>query len=80
MGHLTVSVDKHTEQSLRALAKEKYAGKKGAISKVVMDAVERMAEENHRQRAVESLKAMMEKGFPMGKILVKHRSELYDRK
>lgn len=33
-----------------------------------------------RQKVIQRFKALAEKGFPMGKITIKHRSELYTRK
>jgi hypothetical protein len=80
MGHMTISLKEEKEQHLRALAVQKYGDTKGAISKTVEDLLELDEKESKRRRAVQSLLARMEKGYNMGKIIIKHRSELYDRK
>lgn len=79
MGKLTLALDASTEEKLRALAEEKYHSKKGALARVVKDLVEELGSEVQRRAAYQKLLADMEKGFPMGKLLYKHRSELYDR-
>ena len=59
---------------------EKYGGKKGSLAKIVSEGLEKMENESEREKAIRSLKAKMEKGFNSGGILIKHRSELYDRR
>ncbi len=80
MGQLTISLDKGTEAKLRRLASERHKGKKGSLSKVIGEALEKLEAERERERAMKELFALADKGFPMGKLLYKHRSELYDRK
>ncbi len=80
MGQLTISLDKGTEAKLRRLASERHKGKKGSLSKVIGEALEKLEAESERERAMKELFALADKGFPMGKLLYKHRSELYDRK
>ena len=80
MGHMTISLKENKEQRLRVLSKQKYGDKKGAISQTVEDLLDLEDKEARRRRAVQSLLARMEKGYDMGKITIKHRSELYDRK
>ncbi len=80
MGHMTISLKENKEQRLRVLSKQKYGDKKGAISQTVEDLLDLEDKEARRRRAVQSLLARMEKGYDMGKIIIKHRSELYDRK
>ncbi len=79
MGTVTVSFEKDDEDRLRRLAHEKYNGRKGALSKVLSEGLRKLDEEENRLKAFESLKRKMEKGYDMGKIMVKHRAELYDR-
>ncbi|MBN2127739.1 MAG: hypothetical protein JW703_05135 [Candidatus Diapherotrites archaeon] len=79
MGTLTLSLENEDETRLRVLAQEKYMGKKGSLSKVISEGLRKLEEETVRQRAIESLIKKMNKGFDMGKIQIKHRSELYDR-
>ncbi len=80
MGHMTISLKEEKEQRLRTLAKQKYGDKKGAISQTVEDLLELDEKEAKRRRAVQSFLARGKKGYNMGKITIKHRSELYDRK
>ncbi|HIH16619.1 MAG TPA: hypothetical protein HA252_04410 [Candidatus Diapherotrites archaeon] len=79
MGHLTISLDKDTEAKLRRLADERHGGKKGSLSKVIGEALEKLEVESERKRAVDFLIAEMEKGYSLGGITIKDRSELYDR-
>lgn len=80
MGHITISLEKKDEQKLRALAKEKYGGKKGALAKAVAEGIGKLEQEKVRDRAIKKMIEIMDEGFDMGRILIKHRSELYDRK
>ena len=78
MGNITISLEDADEAKLRRFAREKYGGKKGSLAKIVSEGLEKM--ENESEKAIRSLKAKMEKGFNSGGILIKHRSELYDRR
>ncbi len=80
MGHMTLSLSEEKESALRALAKQKYGDSKGALSQTVEDLLSLEEREVHRRIAVQKLLALGEKGFLMGKLKIKHRSELYDRK
>ena len=80
MGNLTIGLDDKDEARLRRLAKERFEGKKGSISKTISIALDKLEEESKKDRAIKELIEMMDKGFDMGKNLIKHRSELYDRK
>ncbi|MEK6970467.1 MAG: hypothetical protein AABW68_02100 [archaeon] len=80
MGHMTISLKDEKEQRLRILSKQKYGDKKGAISQTVEDLIELDEKEARRRRAIQSFLARGKKGYHLGKIAVKHRSELYDRK
>ncbi len=78
MGHVTVSLEKEDEEKLRFLASKKYKNKKGALAKVLSESLELMSKSSKRQRAMERQFKWMDKGFKMGKILVKTREEIYD--
>lgn len=80
LGSVTMSLKDITEKKIRRFAKEKFEDKKGAMAKVVAEAVDTLEEKEKRKRAHKRLISIMEKGFDGGKILVKHRSELYTRK
>jgi len=79
LGNVTLALDEDTEKALRRIAKERFHGGKGSMAKVVRLGVEKMKDENSRERAVKRLKEQMDRGFDGGKILYKHRSELYER-
>lgn len=79
MGNITVSVTDRTESSIRRMAKEKFEGRKGALGKVIDEAIEKIEKEDERLEARKQMLKMMEKGFDMGKILYKERGELYER-
>ncbi len=79
VGNLTVALEEKDELKLRRLAKNKYGGRKGSLSKVISEALSKLEEDPRRERAVKSLIQKMEEGRHMGKLLYKHRSELYDR-
>ena len=79
MGNLTLSLEKQDEEKLRRIAQQKYSGKKGSLSKVVSEALGKIDVEFGRQRARDSLLKKMRDGVSMGKLTVRHRSELYDR-
>ncbi len=79
MGTITLSLEKKDELKLRMLAQEKYMGKKGSLSKIISEGLNKLEENSSRERAVNNLIQRMNKGFNLGKIKIKHRSELYDR-
>ncbi|MFH1587728.1 MAG: hypothetical protein ABIA76_00125 [Candidatus Diapherotrites archaeon] len=79
MGTLTIGLEDSDEMKLRAMAQEKYFGKKGSLSKIISEGLQKLEEESKRERAVQNLITKMEQGKEMGKIQIKHRSELYDR-
>ncbi len=80
MGNLTVTLKDEKERKLRRLAKEKYGGKKGSIAKTLEEGIDKLDTDSKRERARQQLIQLMEIGFDMGKNLIRHRNELYDRK
>lgn len=74
MGTITIVLDDEVERKLR----EKVSGK-GALGKAISEATNKWLQDDAQERAKEKLKTLMKKGYNMGKILYKHRSELYDR-
>lgn len=79
MGNLTMSFEKEDEERIRRLAKEKYGGRKGSLSRVVNEGMSHLEEESRKERARQSLLRKLEKGFDMGKILYRNRAELHER-
>ncbi|MFH0714611.1 MAG: hypothetical protein V1847_02455 [Candidatus Diapherotrites archaeon] len=65
MGNVTIALDGASEQKLRALARERFGGKKGSMAKVVREALEK-AEEGNKKRAWEKLLDRIEKGTYLG--------------
>ncbi|MCD6247028.1 MAG: hypothetical protein J7J87_01155 [Candidatus Diapherotrites archaeon] len=79
MGNVTIALKGKSERLLRELAKEKYNNKKGALAKVISEALEQLAMNSRRKRAMERQFKWMDKGFEMGKVLVRKREDIYDR-
>lgn len=79
MGTITVNISDETEQFFREAVKEEIGEGKGKLGAAVDDALKKWAEEKRQIELGKSMIALMEKGFDMGKITIKHRSELYDR-
>ncbi|MEM3127090.1 MAG: hypothetical protein QW331_03425 [Candidatus Woesearchaeota archaeon] len=79
MGVITISMKDEKEKRLREYAKEKYGERKGHLTMAITEAVDEKIEEDERGKARKKLLEIMEKGYHMGKIKIKHRSELYDR-
>ncbi|MDD5162667.1 MAG: hypothetical protein PHD95_00490 [Candidatus ainarchaeum sp.] len=80
MGHVTISLEDKDERKLRAIAKEKYSNKKGAMAKVISESLCLLEKESIRQRAMERQLRWMRKGFNLGGLAVKRREDFYDRK
>lgn len=81
VGNVLVVLDDEKERLLRELAREKYNGKKGAISATVAEGIEALAKKDKRFKAIENQLALMEKGFDFGlknKKAYTKRSEIYD--
>ncbi len=81
MGNVMISLGDDKEMLLRNLAQEMYGGKKGAISAVVLHALEEVAVKNKRMRAARHQIALMKTGFNLGlknKKVYNTRNEIYD--
>jgi predicted transcriptional regulator len=74
MGVVTITLDDNVEEKLRELAKGK-----GALGKAISVATQEWLEKQQQEALKKKLRALMQKGWPMGKILYKKREELYDR-
>lgn len=79
MGTITINVDNEIEIEFRDTVKKTYGQGKGILGKAVEEALKKWTYENNQKEIGRRLKTMMEKGWPMGKILYKHREELHDR-
>jgi len=54
--------------------------KKGFLGKSISVATKKWLEEKRQEKIAKEMIELMEKGFDMRKMKIKHRSELYDRK
>ena len=77
MGNVMISLDEDHEELLRKLAREKYGGKKGSLSEVVKEALEKMKEKSRKQQ-VDGLILLLKKGLKGKYKMYKQRSEIYD--
>ena len=76
---ITINMDKEVVRELRKLAKTQKQ-KKGYLGKSISIATKKWLEERRQEKIAKEMIELMERGFDMGKIKIKHRSELYDRK
>lgn len=79
LGNVTISLEEKDEKKLRHFAKTMFSGKKGSMAKVVSRGLQKLERDFEGDLAKQRIIAGMEKGISMGKILIKHRSELYDK-
>lgn len=79
MGNVTISLEDKKERLLRELAREKYGNKKGSLSKVTGEALKALADSSAKNRAMQRQLKWLERGFDLGKILVKNRDEIYEK-
>lgn len=79
LGTITMSFEKEDENRLRRLAQEKYGGRKGSLSKVVLEGIAKLEGESVKERARQNLLKKLRDGYDMGKILYKTRAELHER-
>lgn len=79
MGTMTINISDDTEQLFRSTVKEEVGEGKGKLGEAVDEALKKWAEEKRQIEIGQELLALSQRGFNMGKILIKHRSELYDR-
>ncbi len=80
MGNVLVSLDDEHEAVLRRLAQEKYGSKKGAVSNVVQDALDKTKDISEKEQAKKRLNQLMETGINLGfkGKIYESRDELYD--
>jgi len=79
MGVITISLNDQTEKELRKLAKAKYSMKKGAMAKVITEALEKWKKQKEDEIIIKESLELLKKGFDMGKITYKNRAELHER-
>lgn len=79
MGTITVNVDDKTEKKFREAVKEKKGIGKGKLGSAISEAMNQWIKLNSDDEIAKRQIALMERGFDLGGITVKHRSELYER-
>ncbi len=80
MGNVLLSLGAEDEALLRRLAREKFEGKKGALSEVVSEAVHELARKDARMKSAKSLIEKARRGFDLGlgkRKVYESRDELY---
>ena len=79
METITININKETKELFKETVKKEYGLRKGHLGKAVNEALLKWVMEKKQQEIAERQLALMKKGFNMGKILYKHRDELYGR-
>ena len=72
-----IALDEEYEELLRRLAQEKYGGKKGSLTEVVQDALDKMKEDD-REKSIEELTKRLKTGLSFKYKMYKNRNEIYD--
>jgi predicted transcriptional regulator len=79
MGTITINVKDEVENKFRKLASALYSGKKGYLGRAVTEAMEIWIKEKKQKEMAERELRVLDKGFNLGKVLVKKRKDIYDR-
>lgn len=76
---MTISISDQTEKQFRKRVRKEIGTGKGKIGQAADDAFKGwVADKEQREIARRGIE-LLNRGFKMGKILYKHRSELYER-
>ena len=75
---ITINMEKKVIDKLRSMAK-KEKQKKGFLGRTITEATKKYISEKEQEEIAKKQLRKMERGYNMGKILIKHRSELYER-
>jgi len=79
MTTLTINVDSHVEQKFRKQAQFQYHNKKGYLGDAITEAMKKWLYDRQQKEIVEQALTDLRAGWKTGKILYRHRDELYDR-
>ena len=79
MGIITISVSEPVEKEFRRTVTNKLGKGKGVLGKAVGEAMRQWVHTQKQHEIAQEMIALMDRGFVMGKILIKSRDELYDR-
>lgn len=78
MGTITINVDNLIEKNFREVAALKFGKTKGHLGKALTRAMQYWVRKEAASAEAKTLQ-YLEKGFDMGKLRYKHRSELHER-
>lgn len=79
MGNVIIAMDEETEKIMRRLAKRKYGGKKGSLSKVVSEALHKYNSQDKREKEIDEFIDNYAGKFDSGGYkMYRHRDEIYD--
>ncbi len=76
---ITINIETEVLNKLRNLAITKKQ-KKGFLGRIISEATKEYLKEREQEEIRKRMLQKLNKGYKMGKILIKHRDELYDRK
>ncbi len=76
---ITVNVGKDVIDKLRKMASQEKQ-KKGFLGKTITEAMRKHLKEKEQEEIRKELLQILKKGYHMGKLTIKNRDELYDRK
>jgi len=76
---ITVNIREDVEKKLRQVAAARYGKRKGYLGKAVTEAVEEWARRKEETDVNARALAMLKKGFNMGGLKTKNRSEWHER-
>ena len=80
MAIITISLDDDLNNEFREVVRKKIGERKGAIGEALGEALKQWIHEKEQRQIADEMVKIMEKGFKMGKLKIKSRGELYDRK
>jgi len=79
METITININKETKDIFKETVSREYGLGKGKLGKAVNEALMKWVEEKRQKEIADEMRAMMKKGFNMGKIKYKNRDELHER-
>ncbi|MEA1925559.1 MAG: hypothetical protein U9M95_06795 [Candidatus Altiarchaeota archaeon] len=79
MGTITINVDDKVEEKFRKEAGDKYNRRKGYLGKAVTEAMDKWIRERRQKEISRRQLEILDKGFDLGEIEYKKRSELYEK-
>ena len=76
---ITIRLDEETDQKLRRYAENKYGKKKGAIKKVLEEAMDSLIKKDKQERIKEEAMRLLERGIKTKNSWKFNRAELHER-